>query len=199
MAKLLGITGGIGSGKTTVCSIFALLGIPIFEADREAKKLMHHHSGIKQKLIDWYGSDIYSKNECLDRKKLAAIIFNDNLQLQKVNELVHPVVRAEFWEWMKNQTAPYLIYEAAILFESGFDTMMDYTLLVSAPVKMRIKRVSSRDGISEEKVKERMVRQWSDEKKRKLSTFEIKNDSTVLILPQILKIDKQIKEYGKIW
>ena len=199
MALVIGITGGIGSGKSTVCQVFKILGVPVFEADAIAKKLINSNSVIKTGLVDLFGEDIYKSNKQLDRKKLAAIIFNDSNQLAKVNELVHPVVREEFKNWLQLQDSVYVIHEAAILFESGFYKMMDFTLLVSAPEDQRIERVIQRDGSSKNQVKERMEKQWSDAKKRKLASVEIKNNNKELIIPQIVKIDKQLKEYGKIW
>ncbi len=199
MAITVGITGGIGSGKSTVCNVFRLLGVPVFVADEAAKILTNTSPEIKNGLIDLFGSDIYTPNGTIDRKKLAGIIFNDELQLQKVNKLVHPVVRAEYQNWVQQQNAPYVIHEAAILFETGFYKMMDFSILVSAPERIRIERVTQRDGSRPEEVKERMSRQWNDEQKRELATIELKNDNRELLIPQIVKIDKQLKEYGKIW
>ncbi len=199
MAIKVGITGGIGSGKSTVCKIFRLLGAPVFEADKVAKELINSHSKIKSELINLYGADIYTANGLVNRKKLAGIIFNDDIQLAKINELVHPIVRDEFFKWEKQQKTKYVIHEAAILFESGFYKIMDFTILVSANKSERIKRVMERDNISKELVLERMEKQWSNEKKRKLATIEIKNNNRNLIIPEIVKTDKQLKEYGKIW
>ncbi|AHW58735.1 dephospho-CoA kinase [Draconibacterium orientale] len=199
MALKIGITGGIGSGKSVICQVFKLLGAPVFEADVWAKKLMNSHPEIKTGLIDWYGSDIYSPNGTIDRKKLAGIIFTDSTAMQKVNGLIHPVVRQEFIIWADKQNSSYVVHEAAILFESGFYKMMDHTILVTAPEKMRIDRVTKRDGSTMEAVKERMGKQWGDEQKRELASLEIKNDNKTLLIPQIIEIDKKLKEYGKIW
>ena len=199
MAITLGITGGIGSGKSTICAFFRLLGAPVFEADLEAKKLMTSSIEIKTRLIDLFGSSIYTQNGTLDRKKLAGIIFSNKLQLEKVNALVHPIVRSEFQKWAQQQTAPYVIHEAAILFESGFYKMMDFTILVSAPEDIRMKRVMKRDKVSAEQVKERMNKQWPDEQKRPLADVEFLTNDTDLIIPRIIEIDKQLKENGKIW
>ncbi len=195
----IGITGGIGSGKSTVCKIFKLLGIPIFEADAVAKELINSNSEIKTELIRLFGNDIYIPNNGVDRKKLASIIFNDNLQLAKVNKLIHPVVRNEYANWVERQNTQYVIHEAAILFESGFYKMMDFTILVSAPENQRIERVIKRDKTLETQIKERIAKQWTDEQKRKLATIEIKNSDNDLIIPQIIKIDNKIRKYGKIW
>lgn len=199
MSVWLGITGGIGSGKSTVCKIFELLGAPVFQADIVAKQLINTSEEIKNGLIRLFGDGIYTPNNGIDRKKLAAIIFNDDIQLEKVNKLVHPLVRDEFNTWAQKQNAPYLVHEAAILFESGFYKMMDFTILVTAPEKLRVQWVSNRDGVSSRQVKERINKQWPDDKKRELATLELRNDNTRLLIPQIIKIDKQLKEHGKIW
>lgn len=199
MTLAIGITGGIGSGKSTVCKIFKLIGIPVFEADSVAKELMNTNHELKQQLIHLFGVGIYTPDSGVDRKKLANIIFNDHLQLEKINALIHPVVRNEFEKWKLKQKSSYVIHEAAILFESGFYKMMDFTVLVSASENERIKRVAERDKTTVKQIKERIAKQWTDEQKRKLATVEIKNNNEELIIPQIIKIDKQIKKYGKIW
>jgi len=199
MTLKVGITGGIGSGKSTVCKVFKLLGVPVFEADLVAKKLMDSDDRIKTGLVNLFGESVYTPSGIVDRKKLASIIFNNDIQLRKVNELVHPVVRSQFLRWVEDQEVPYVVHEAAILFESGFYKIMDFTILVSAPENERIERVTKRDKSMPEQVKERMMKQWSDDEKRKLASAEINNADDNLILPQIIKIDKQIREYGKIW
>lgn len=199
MVLTIGITGGIGSGKSTVCSIFKLLGTPVFEADKVAKDLMNSNIELKANLVHLFGEGIYTRDSVVDRKKLAKIIFNDHLQLQKINALVHPAVRNEFKNWKLKQKSSYVIHEAAILFESGFYKMMDYTILVSAPEQQRIERVIKRDKITEKEVRDRISKQWPDEQKRELASFEIKNNNEDLIIPQIIKIDNQLKKYGKIW
>ena len=195
----VGITGGIGSGKSTVCEIFRLLGIPVFVADQEAKILMNSNAEVIEKLIHLFGKDIYTENRILNRKKLAEIIFNNDIQREMVNQIVHPAVRTAFMNWIEKQDSPYIIHEAAILFESGFYKMMDYTLLVTAPEKMRIERVMKRDGIETKNIKDRMEKQWPDSEKRKLASFELVNDNRDLIIPQIIKIDENLRLYGKIW
>jgi dephospho-CoA kinase len=199
MSIQVGITGGIGSGKSTVCRVFRLLGAPVFEADEVAKRLTDTNPEIKSGLIRLFGKEIYTEDGGIDRKKLAGIVFNNDFHLAKINELVHPVVRNEFRKWAELQNTPYVIHEAAILFESGFYKMMDFTILVTAPENQRIERVVKRNGISAEQVKERIAKQWPDDEKRKLAGIEIKNDNKHLIIPQIIEIDKRLKEYGKIW
>ena len=199
MALKIGITGGIGSGKSTVCKVFKLLGAPVFEADIIAKELYDTDPELKQSMIDLFGPDIYTPDAGIDRKKLAALIFNDELQLASVNALVHPAVRKEFEAWTARQNAPYVVHEAAILFESGFYKMMDFTVLVSAPENERIARVCRREESNEAQVRERMKKQWTDGEKRPLASIELKNGDRDLIIPAIVKMDKQLREYGKIW
>jgi dephospho-CoA kinase len=199
MTLAIGITGGIGSGKSTVCKIFKLLGVPVFEADLVAKTLINSNSEIRKGLIQLFGKNIYDSDNKVKRKILASLVFNDYLLMEKVNQLVHPAVRTEFLNWMKLQKSVYIIHEAAILFESGFYKMMDYTVLVSAPEEMRMERVLKRDNIQPEMVRSRIAKQWTDEEKRKLASIELVNDNKYLIIPQILEIDNKIKTHGKIW
>lgn len=199
MTLKIGITGGIGSGKSTVCQVFKILGVPVFEADMAAKTLINSDPVIRNGLVQLFGKHIYGNDGRIDRKMLASLIFTDESLLQQVNNLVHPAVRNEFTNWTKRQDSEYIIHEAAILFESGFYKMMDYTILVSAPEEIRIERVSKRDGITAEMIGERMAKQWPDAEKRKLASLEIVNDNKKLIIPQILEIDKNIKTNGKIW
>ena len=198
MTITVGITGGIGSGKSTVCEIFKILGVPVFEADKVAKNLMNENIVIRQNLVEWFGNEIYSENQ-LNRKLLAEHIFNDNNLLTKVNSLVHPIVREEFEKWKNKQETVYSVYEAAILFESGFYKLMDFTVLITAPEQIRINRVMKRDNLSQDQVVARINNQWTDDKKRKLATTVIINDNKNLIIPQIIEIDKKLKRDGKMW
>lgn len=199
MTVKIGITGGIGSGKTVVCEVFRILSVPVFQADFVAGKLINTDIAIKNELIHLYGNEIYNTDRKINRDMLAGIIFNNNAELEKVNAIVHPAVRNEYMVWLKNQKTDYIIHEAAILFESGFYKMMDYTILITAPEEMRIERVIKRNGISRENVISRIARQWPDSEKRKFATFELINDNKSLLIPQIIEIDKKIKTYGKIW
>jgi dephospho-CoA kinase len=199
MTAVIGITGGIGSGKSTVCNVFKLLGVPVFEADMIAGKLINSNFEIKKELVQLFGNDIYNADNKLNRKKLAELIFNDDILLEKVNNIVHPAVRNEFINWKKTQNQDYVIHEAAILFESGFYKMMNFTILVSAPREIRIERVIRRDNISREQVLARMAKQWPDSEKRKFASLELVNDNKNLLIPQIIEIDKKIKTNGKIW
>ena len=198
--RKIGITGGIGSGKTTVCEIFKLLGIPIFHADQEAKYLQNNDLIIKNQIIKLFGEDIYTSEEILDRQKLATIIFNNKQALFAINEIIHPAVRQRFQNWTENfQAVPYSLYEAAILFESGYASDFDLNILVLANEKLRIERVINRDGTTEEIVKQRIRNQIPDNEKIKLADFIIENNANNLLIPQILKIDKLIREDGKTW
>lgn len=192
----VGITGGIGSGKSTVCTFFKLMGIPIFSADDEAKKIMNESALIRSKMILQFGKDIYLPDHTIDRKKLAAIIFNSPSLLQKVNSIIHPEVQNYFFEWCKRQQSPYIIHEAAILFESGFYEMMDFTLLVTALQYERIKWVASRDNSTAEQVEERMSKQWTDKEKEKLADLSIVNNNRELMLPQLIELDKKFRTHG---
>ena len=192
----VGITGGIGSGKSILSHFFSLINIPVFEADQEAKRIINSSSIIRSKLKFHFGEDIYLPDNTIDRKKFADIIFNSPSSLEKVNSIVHPEVRNEFQEWTKQQDAEYVVHEAAILFESGFYKMMDFMILVTAPTDVRIQRVMHRDGVSEEKVMERMNKQWDDKEKIKLSNLVLTNDNSELIIPKLIELDKNLRRHG---
>ncbi|MBW8325441.1 MAG: dephospho-CoA kinase [Prolixibacteraceae bacterium] len=192
----VGITGGIGSGKTTVCKVFRVLGIPVFEADTTAKQLMNTDAELRKNLIGLFGTAVYQPDQTIDRKYLAGIVFTNPSLLAQLNELVHPVVRKAFEEWCLIQHSPYVLHEAAILFESGFYRMMDKTITVVTSEKQRIERVVKRDSLTVELVKQRMRNQWSDDEKIKLADFVIGNNDRELIIPQIVEIDKKIRAHG---
>ncbi len=196
----IGVTGGIGSGKSTVCAIFASLDIPIFEADLEARRLQDNDSFIRQQIIKLLGKESYSSEGIMDRKYVASKIFSDKSLLTQMNEIVHPAVRELFHKWvLKNQEFPYVIYEAAILFESKTISDFDQIILVVADQPLKIKRIIARDSITEEQVKLRMSNQMLDRDKIKLADYIIDNNDLELLYPQILKIDKSIRENGKVW
>jgi dephospho-CoA kinase len=187
----LGVTGGIGSGKTTVCRIFDVLRVPVFSADKEAKEIMESDDRIIRRINSIAGKDLYT-NGGLDRMELATIIFNDNTLLEKVNSLVHPVVIDHFRKWMLEQTAPYVIMEAAILFESGASKFVDRVATVVAPVEQRVERIIQRNKLSREQVMERMRNQMDDEARIKLSDYLIHNSENDMIIPAILNIHNDI-------
>ncbi len=192
----VGITGGIGSGKSTVCNFFRLLGIPVFEADKESKKLVNTSPKIKNSLKNLFGKDIYLSDDTIDRKRLAGLIFNSPPLLETVNSIIHPEVRNYFEEWCEKQNSPYIVYEAAILFETGFYKTIDLSILVTAPVEDRIKRVIIRENATEEEVKSRISKQWTDKQKEDLADFIIKNNNEELLIPQLLELDKKIRTHG---
>ncbi|MEL6811920.1 MAG: dephospho-CoA kinase [Bacteroidota bacterium] len=172
--KIVGLTGGIGSGKTTVAGFFTELGVPVYIADVEAKKLTNSSPLIREELITLLGEDAYTE-EGLDRAFVADRIFTDKELLKKVNAIIHPRVADHFKEWMEGQLAPYCIKEAAILFENGGYKKCDYTILVTAPVLVRIQRVLDRDNTSQLAIEDRISNQWDDEKKLPLADFHIEN------------------------
>lgn len=190
----LGVTGGIGSGKTSVCRVFNILGIPVFSADPEAREIMDNDKGIIRRINSIAGKDLYI-NGSLDRMELAALIFNDNTLLEKVNSLVHPVVFDHFKRWEMDQTAPYVIMEAAILFESGASKLVDRITTVVAPIEERVERVIHRNSLSREQILERMRNQMDDNSRIKLSDYVIHNSETDMIIPAILKIHEDILTY----
>lgn len=192
----LGVTGGIGSGKTSVCKVFSILGIPVFSADQEAKEIMNNDKRIIRRLNSITGRNLYADGN-LDRKELAAIIFNDDTLLQKVNSLVHPIVFENFRRWELEQPAPYVIMEAAILFESGASKFVDRVATVVAPVEERVERVISRNNLTREQVLDRMRNQMDDESRIKLSDYVIHNSEADMIIPAILKIHEDILTYIK--
>lgn len=184
----IGITGGIGSGKTTICRVFEILGIPVFNADDVAKSIMTSDAVLVQQIKAAFGQEAYFENGDLNRKYLSNIVFNDDKELQVLNKLVHPAAIQAFKDWAKEQNSPYCLHEAAILFESGAYKTCDYSVLVSASESIRIARVMKRDGISETEVKIRMDKQMPEEGKKELSNFIILNDDSQAVIPQILKL-----------
>jgi dephospho-CoA kinase len=190
----LGITGGIGSGKTSVCRVFTVLGIPVFSADAEAKDIMDNDKSIINRINSIAGKNLYPDGN-LDRTMLATLIFNDSSLLEKVNSLVHPIVFEYFKRWEMEQTAPYVIMEAAILFESGASGLVNKIATVVAPIEERVDRVIHRSSLSREQVMERMRNQMDDEERIKLSDYMIPNSETDMIIPAIIEIHNDILAY----
>ena len=189
----VGLTGGIGSGKTYISKIFEKLGVPVFSADNVAKKIVNTDYQIKKELIKNFGSDIYLENGSIHRKKLANIIFQNDIALQKINSIIHPVVRSEFDKWAKQQTSNYVIQEAAILFENNQNYLFDKMITVTAPMQTKIARVMVRDKISANMVKQRMKKQLEDEIKIAKSDYIIINNGIEMIIPQIVRIHNKLK------
>ncbi|KJD34562.1 dephospho-CoA kinase [Tamlana nanhaiensis] len=188
---VVGLTGGIGSGKTTVAKQFETLGIPVYIADDEAKKLMHKSKVIKRKLIELFGDQAYVNNE-LNRPFIANIIFNDKSYLEKMNAIIHPRVAKHFNKWALKQNAPYVIKEVAILFENGGNKACDYVITVTANRETRIERLLKRDNTTIEKIEAIMKNQWSDEQKIKDSHFVVHNTTMQSIKNQVDKIHKKL-------
>jgi len=183
----IGITGGIGSGKSLVAKMFALLGIPVFNADDAAQYLMEHDETLKAALQDAFGAEIF-KGGRLDRPLLASLVFQDPEQLKMLNHLVHPVTIAYSRQWAERQNAPYVLKEAALFFESGSDREMDKMIGVYAPEALRMKRVMERDNVSGQEVRLRMARQMKEEDKMKKCDFVIYNDESRSVIEQVLQL-----------
>ncbi len=193
----VGLTGNIGSGKSLIARIFETLQIPVFYADVEGKKILDTSSVVSD-IQNIFGLEVI-KNQKTDRKALAKIVFSDKLKLTKLNNIIHPAVRNKFNTWAKNYTGtPYILYEAAILHESGHYKYMDKTIVVTAPEKLRIKRVMKRDSILEEMVVERMANQWPQDIKVKLADWVINNNEEELLIPQVVKLHKKIIELNHL-
>lgn len=189
----VGITGGIGSGKSTVCRIFALLGIPVYSADDRAKWLMEHDSDLRSKITTEFGPESYHPEGSLNRAYLAEKVFSDPEKVKKINSLVHPAVGKDFEKWAENQKAPYVLKEAALLFETGSAQLLDKMINVSSPLKVRVARVLMRDSHrSEAQVNHIIDQQMPDEKKNELADFVIKNSENKLLIPQVLEIHQKL-------
>lgn len=186
----IGITGGIGSGKTTICRVFETLGIPVFYADSVAKQIMVSDEILVKGVKEAFGAESYSSDGLLNNKHIAGIVFNNARELEKLNALVHPAVFRAFDNWVKEvpDTVPYILKEAALLFESGSYKMCDQNILVIAPAETRIKRVMQRDGVTEEQVKARMDKQLPDEEKTKLTDHIIYNNETDSLIIQVTRL-----------
>jgi len=188
----VGITGGIGSGKTSIAKLFELLKVHVYYSDAEAKRLMLENKALKQDLIDLLGTSIYEASGALNRAYMAQKIFSDRFLLKKVNALVHPAVEADFMEFCeKHKTEKYVLKEAAILMETGLFKALDKIILVTSNEELKIERVVQRDGSKREEVLSKMKQQWSDEEKKKWADFIIENNQDALIIPQVLQLHQK--------
>ena len=194
--KIVGLTGGIGSGKTTVARFFEKLDIPVYIADEAGKRLMNSSDEIRVKIIDFFGEAAY-EGSVPQRKYIASKVFNDSELLSRLNQIIHPAVEADFKNWLTEQSSEYVIYEAAILFETGGYKKCDFSILVKAPQKLRIERLQKRDNSSKEEIKQRMNNQWSDEKKSELADFIINNEDLTQTKLQVEHIHSEILKAGK--
>jgi dephospho-CoA kinase len=183
----VGITGGIGSGKTTVCKVFEVLGVCVYYADKRAHELIEQHPEIIKAYKKLFGFQAYI-NGHLNRTLVAQKIFSDTSLLNKVNSVVHPLVREDFGRWLQNKYEPFVLKEAAVLFESGEQNNLDKIILVSAPENLRISRVVERDATNRDMVLKRISNQWTDEQRRPLCDYEIVANDENLIVPQVIRI-----------
>lgn len=183
----IGLTGGIGSGKTTVAKVFETLGIPVYYADDAARRLMNEEEDLKKQIIQHFGEESYTEGK-LNRSYIASIVFADKEKLALLNSFVHPATIKDAERWMSGQHSPYTIKEAALLFESGSADGLDYIIGVSTPQALRIKRVMDRDNITREEVIKRMTNQVDEEMKMKLCDFIIYNDEQQLVIPQVIQL-----------
>lgn len=193
----IGITGGIGSGKSTVSKIFEILGIPVFYADAEAKLLMQQDLKLIAQIKSEFGAQAYLANQVLNSAYIAQLVFNNNNKLAKLNALVHPAVYNAFELWVSKQKSIYVLKEAALLFESGSYLQNDYNILVSSPLELRMARVIKRDRVTKEQVLARMQAQFTEEQKRDLANFYIQNNEQELLIPQVLSLHQIILSKAK--
>ncbi|UCS95115.1 dephospho-CoA kinase [Echinicola marina] len=186
---LVGITGGIGAGKSTAAKIFNILGIPVYSADDRAKWLMANDQHLIAAITKSFGTSAYNADRSLNKTFLAKEVFSDQEKTKTINQLVHPVVKTDFEDWASKQSSPYVLKEAALLFETGSYKDLDKVINISSPIKVRILRVLTRDPQrSEEQINAIIDRQLPDEKKNKLADFTIKNTDNKMLIPQVLKI-----------
>ncbi|SRR5579871_330922 len=192
----IGLTGGIGSGKSTVAKIFEVLGIPVYYADDAAKQLMNTDDELKKEIIKNFGAEAYH-NHTLDRKYIARKVFDNKENLALLNSITHPATIRDAENWMKKQTTPYAIKEAALIFESGSEKFLDYVIGVSSPESLRIDRTMARDNISIDEVRNRMKNQMDEEKKISLCNFKIMNDEKQSLLQQVLALHSQFLQLAE--
>ncbi len=188
--KKIGLTGGIGCGKSTVAAVFELLGIPVYYADDASKRLMNEDADLKSKIKNTFGENAYTHAE-LNRKFLAEQVFNHPEKLNLLNSFVHPATLKDAANWMNKQQAPYVIKEAALIFESGAYKDLDFVIGVAAPLELRIKRAMERDHSTREDVMARICKQMDEDEKLRLCKYVIVNDEQQMILPQILALHKK--------
>jgi dephospho-CoA kinase len=193
----IGITGGIGSGKSTAARIFNVLGIPVFSSDDAAKRLMNEDEDLKKKITGSFGAESYVNGE-LNRKYIAHVAFSDPKKIELLNSIVHPATIKYAISWMKKQDAPYVIKEAALIFESGSNQYLDYVIGVKCPLSLRIERTMERNNVSEEEVKARMKLQMDEDKKMNLCDFIIVNDEKQMLIPQVLSLHKKFSGKEKV-
>ena len=192
----VGLTGGIGSGKSTVAQIFEVLGIPVYYADISAKRLMNEDAQLRSAITNIFGEQAYANN-ILDRKYISSIVFSDPAKLQQLNALVHPATKKDGETWMQRQTSSYAIHEAALIFEAKVADRLDLVIGVSSPIELRIKRAMERDKVSREEVLKRMDQQLDEEVKISKCDFVLINDEKQLLIPQVLELHEKLIALSK--
>ncbi|QLG43842.1 dephospho-CoA kinase [Costertonia aggregata] len=190
----VGLTGGIGSGKSTVAKMFKKLNVPVYVSDKEAKKLMRSSKKIKKELISLFGVEAF-KDEKLNKTLISDIVFKDREMLKKLNKIVHPAVRKHFKAWSAKQKAPYVVQEAAIIFENGTHDFYDRIILVTAPQESRIQRVMKRDNVPIENVVARIKNQWPDSKKIQMADYVIENSNLAETHQKVKAIHNALLDY----
>ena len=194
--KIIGLTGGIGSGKSTVSKILLNHNIPVYDSDSKAKKLMNSSNELKEMIIKYFGKNSYQDNE-LNKSYISNIIFNNQIKIDKINSLVHPFVFRDFNNWKKNITSKYIIFESALIFETGSYKNNDFNILVVSDLKERIKRIIRRDRVKEKDVLVRIKNQWNDEKKIPLADYIFKNNSLMDTREKVIEMIKIINNKFK--
>jgi len=192
----VGLTGGIGSGKSTVAQIFEVLGIPVYYADIEAKRLMNEDPAIRSSIIKNFGEDSYTNNS-LNRKYISSIVFSDPAKLEILNSIVHPATKKDSESWMQRQTTSYAIHEAALIFEAKVNERLDYVIGVSSPQELRIKRAMERDKVSREEILNRMNKQFDEETKITNCDFVLINDEQQLLILQVVELNEKLIQISK--
>ncbi len=193
---VVGLTGGIGSGKTTVAGFFKEKGVPVYIADEAGKRLLESSGDIREKVMALIGDKAYT-GKTPNRKLIASVVFNDSEKLDALNKIIHPAVAIDFETWKGKQDSTYVIYEAAILFEAGGYKKCDVNILVTADKEKKLKRLQQRDNSSVEEIEARMTKQWSDEQKKKLADFEIKNHDLALTRSRVDELHEILLKRGK--
>jgi dephospho-CoA kinase len=196
MVLKIGLTGGIGSGKSTAAQIFEVFGIPVYYADIEAKRLMNDDQQVRDEIIKVFGEQAYPNNS-LDRKYISSIVFSDPSKLELLNGIVHPATKRDSEKWMLSQTTPYAIHEAALIFEAKVNERLDYVIGVSSPEELRIQRAMQRDNVNREEVIKRMDRQLDEKIKMSNCDFILINDEQQLLIPQVLALHQKLIDLSK--
>ncbi len=189
--KKVGLTGGMGSGKSVVSHFLEIRGFPVYDSDWRAKQLMQNDQSLRESLVTEFGSSIYI-NDRLNRQYLSSLVFDKPDRLNTLTHLVHPAVKTDFLIWADRQHSPMVFLESAILFESAFSLLMDKVMIVTAPLELRISRIIQRDGVTKEDVLQRLKNQWSDEKKVSMADYVIINDDTRSIIEQVAKVIEEL-------